>query len=213
MKKISLLLRLGIVLGCGFILTGCEGKSENAATSNSSSTSAATVKPTKIEQSSGSSSKKKTISSPEEAAAEKIELRRPVEWSEDWQGLKTSINEVGLGTFNKDDQISTLFDGTGLVSVHFVIENTSDHDFMTYPNQATAVVNGQQVTSELLLGGSVSGDILSNVKKEGSIYFDIPEMKDIKEVSEIRLKWDANNPASDDYQNNRKEYDITISLK
>lgn len=49
--------------------------------------------------------------------------------------------------------------------------------------------------------------------KKGSIYFVIPEMQEIKEVSEIRLKWCANNPASNDYRNNKKEYDITISLK
>ncbi len=47
-------------------------------------------------------------------------------------------------------------------------------DFDTYPDQATMVVEGQQIEAEMFLSDSIGGEILSGVTKEGIVTFSVP---------------------------------------
>lgn len=208
MKKI---LGLGMVLVCGMTLAACGGGNSESGTSAEPAKSAQNTKTSTTET-------QETQNSSVEQEAEKDlnqgeAAKYSTDWSEDWDGLKFSIPEVSIALSNDELKKDAMIEGEAIMGVNFVFENTAKNDFDTYPDQATAVVNGQQVEAEMLASDNLGGEILSGVKKEGLVVFDIPKLDDPKSVDEIRLKWNSSNPDAEDMDNMYHEYDVTIKLK
>ena len=135
------------------------------------------------------------------------------DWSEDWNGLVTKITDVSIAKMEKASMEEYGMDGDGLVGVKFTIENTSDKDFNTYPDQGTLVIDGQQIEASMIASEHIGGDILKGVKKEGVIAFIVPTLNDVTAISELRLKWNSNFDTDNYEEESYKNNDITIKLK
>ena len=70
-------------------------------------------------------------------------------FSEDWNGLTTNINKVVIVELSDDEIEMQGLENKYAVQVYFEITNNSDMDFDTYPDQATMVVEGQQIEAEM----------------------------------------------------------------
>ena len=81
-------------------------------------------------------------------------------FSEDWNGLTTNINKVVIVELSDDEIEMQGLENKYAVQVYFEITNNSDMDFDTYPDQATMVVEGQQIEAEMFLSDSIGGEIL-----------------------------------------------------
>lgn len=135
-------------------------------------------------------------------------------YSDDWKGLKTKITEVAIVKMEASAMEKMMMEGEGIVSVKFELENNSDQDdFNTYPDQATLLVDGQQLDASMFGSDSVGGELLKSAKKEGIVNFEIPKLKDVKAIKDVRLKWTSSVDTDDYSDENIKEFDVTIDLK
>jgi len=91
-------------------------------------------------------------------------------WSEDFAGLKTEIQKVVV-----TDIAPTVEDENAkasAVGVKFLIENTTDHMFTTYPDQAILITStGEQIDMpDMWISDHIGGDIHEGVIKEGMLF-------------------------------------------
>lgn len=177
------------------------------------------VKPAKVENTKKSSSKSSTTPS-EKKAEKEVETKGVISradfdtnWSEEWHGLTTTITNVSIVKMEAETMAQSGLKGEGMVALKFVLENKGEADLSSYPDQATLVIDGQQVESNMAVSDSVGGEILTGVKKEGAVIFDIPTLTDPTAISEIRVKWQSSDTQSDDLDDMFKDNDITITLK
>jgi len=133
-------------------------------------------------------------------------------FSEEWNGLTTNINKGVIVELSDDEIEMQGLENKYDVQVYFEITNNSDMDFDTYPDQATMVVEGQQIEAEMFLSDSIGGEILSGVTKEGMVTFSVPKIEDVSNVSKIRLKWSASYDIENYDENNYKDFDVTFDL-
>ncbi|RRK10245.1 DUF805 domain-containing protein [Lactiplantibacillus garii] len=101
----------------------------------------------------------------------------------------------------------------GIVKVHMSIK--AGHDISTFPDQGTLnTSNGQQVEADLSSSDSLGGDLNTGATKDGNIYFFLPKLDKVSDLTSLRLKWDAHydtNNYEDD--NSHKTFDATLNLK
>ncbi|WP_133620431.1 hypothetical protein [Paenilisteria rocourtiae] len=128
---------------------------------------------------------------------------------ENYNGLNFTISHVLIAKATQKFMDENNLTTNGLVSVHFSIDNTSTHDFTTFPDQAELVVDSQQVDADLNNSDHIGGSIYKGVKKEGDIHFFVPEINDVNNIKELRLKW----LSSDQNAHDTKEHDIVINLQ
>ncbi|HGZ2521546.1 TPA: DUF4352 domain-containing protein, partial [Enterococcus faecalis] len=114
-----------------------------------------------------------------------------VSFSEDWQGLKTSISKVVIAELSKSEMENQKLENRYVAQVYFKIENTSDKDFNVYPDQGTLVIEGQQIDADMWFSDDLGGEILHGVTKEGMVTFSIPKISNVDNVPNIRLIWRA----------------------
>ncbi|MBC2303423.1 hypothetical protein [Listeria booriae] len=129
--------------------------------------------------------------------------------NEKFNGLNFIISDVLIGKATKDYMLENNLTTDGLVSIHFQIDNSSNHDFTTYPDQAELVINGQQINADLTNSDNIGGSIYKSVKKEGNVFFLIPNIGDVNNINELRLKW----LSSDQNTHDTKEHDIVLNSK
>ena len=136
-------------------------------------------------------------------------------WSEDFNGLKLDIQKVVL-----TDKAPTSDDENAkasAVGVKFRIENTSDHMFTTYPDQAVLVTStGEQIDMpDMWISDDVGGDIHEGVIKEGNVIWYL-ERGQAEAVEWIKLEWNATDTAledASDYENAYKTFSVKLDLK
>ncbi|MEQ6218301.1 hypothetical protein ABMB44_05760 [Levilactobacillus brevis] len=57
------------------------------------------------------------------------------------------------------------------------------------------------------------GDLDSGTQTDGNIYFLLPSLDEISDLSDIRLKWSADYDTDDyDDDNDYKDFDVTLQL-
>ncbi|EIB6810865.1 DUF4352 domain-containing protein, partial [Enterococcus faecalis] len=115
-----------------------------------------------------------------------------VSYSEDWQGLKTSISKVVIAELSESEMKNQNLENKYIAQIYFKIENTSDKDFNVYPDQGTLVIEGQQISADMWFSDDIGGEILRGVTKEGMVTFSIPKLSNVKNIPNIRLIWSAN---------------------
>lgn len=205
---------LGLTMICGLLLAGCNNSNQEKGKTAVPAKNAENTKKSTIKESSEELTVESTVESTEELITNPSFFEYTVDWSEDWNGLKISIDSVKIVKFDTPEQAENFqAEGEGAIGVSFIVENNSDVDLETYPDQSTMVVNGQQIDANISMSDSIGGEILSGVRKEGIVTFDIPKMEDSEAINNIRLKWDASDWNSDDMDNSFKDFDVTIELK
>lgn len=175
----------------------------------------ADVKPAKVENTKKSTTKSSTSQSEKEVETKGVISRADFEtnWSEEWHGLTTTITNVSIVKMEADTMAQSGLKGEGMVALKFVLENNGEADLSSYPDQATLVIDGQQIDSNMAVSDSVGGEILTGVKKEGAVIFDVPALTDPTAISEIRVKWQSSDTQSEDLDDMFKDNDVTITLK
>lgn len=196
MKKI--IVAMGTLLVLSLSLVGCGSD----ASSNDSKKEKA--KDTKTSQT------KKEEKSNDKGVIERQKYN--VTWSEDWKGLKTKIDQVSVVKMEESALKETGEKGQGIIGVKFYLENNGDKDFNTYPDQATILVDGQQIEATMLASDHIGGELLRGAKKEGVVSFVIPKMESAKNYKEIRLKWDSDYDTENYEEDSSHDHDITINL-
>ncbi|AHI40555.1 hypothetical protein [Enterococcus faecalis] len=135
-----------------------------------------------------------------------------VSFSEDWQGLKTSISKVIIAELSKSEMENQKLENKYVAQVYFKIENTSDKDFNVYPDQGTLVIEGQQIDADMWFSDDLGGEILHGVTKEGLVTFSIPKISNVDNVPNIRLIWRANFDTDNYNEESSKDFDVSFDL-
>lgn len=136
-------------------------------------------------------------------------------WTEDFNGLKLDIQKVVV-----TDKAPTAEDENAKVSavgVKFRVENTSDHMFTAYPDQAVLVTStGEQIDMpDMWISDDVGGDIHEGVIKEGNVIWYL-ERGQAEAIEWIKLEWLATDTAledANDYENAYKTFSVKLDLK
>lgn len=133
-------------------------------------------------------------------------------WEGDWRGLESEIQIVSV-----TDDIEEDADGnSSAVGVKFKIENTTEHKFDTYPDQATLITStGEQVEANLIASDSIGGDIGEGVIKEGVVLFFL-ERGDAESIEWVNLEWNTTDDESkedEDYGDMRETNEVKLELE
>lgn len=203
MKKVY----LGVFIGVNLLFLSACSSPEGEKTVSKGSATAQTE--SIVESSAENTTESSTIES-NNATVDRAEYS--ANFSEDWNGLTTNINKVVIVELSDDEIEMQGLENKYAVQVYFEITNNSDMDFDTYPDQATMVVEGQQIEAEMFLSDSIGGEILSGVTKEGIVTFSVPKIEDVSNVSNIRLKWSASYDTENYDEDNYKDFDVTFDL-
>ncbi|ASG80303.1 DUF805 domain-containing protein [Lactiplantibacillus pentosus] len=131
-----------------------------------------------------------------------------------WTGSTFKIDKV---TVYKTDGAYTIGSGSdkrdfnGVVKVHMSIH--AGRDISAYPTQAKLSTNdGQQVDADMD-SDDFDGDLNSGTDTDGNLYFELSKLSSVKDITSIRLKWDASYDTDDyDDDNDFKTYDATLNL-
>ena len=222
MKKVSLLLLLGLFI---FPLAACGGgNGESSDVSSSSSANQANVSNTKKESSSGNkkdssllvnNKKYKKLAINSGANDSKIidEKDFKTSWSDNsWSGVNMQIDEVSILKVSDFKNYSDQ-EYQGFVVVHFIIDN-SEKDVNLYPEQATLVTNSGEQTEGSYELDHFAGELMKGSKVQGYAAYPLTNLDSVDSINQIRLKFrgDYN---TDDYndENYSHDYDITIDLQ
>lgn len=133
------------------------------------------------------------------------------DWSEDWRGLITKINKVVIVELSDDYVESEGLTSKYVTQVYFSLENSSEEDFNTFPDQSTLVIAGQQIDSAFN-SDDIGGEIMGGVTKEGIITYEIEKPINVSDVKEIRIKWSAHKESETYEAEDYKEYDVRLDL-
>ncbi|KXG10681.1 hypothetical protein AT864_01272 [Anoxybacillus sp. P3H1B] len=135
-------------------------------------------------------------------------------WSDDFKGLKTTIQKVvasdkAPGLDEEGNEITT-----SAVGVKFQIENTTEGKFTTYPDQAVLVTStGEQIeTPDMFVSDHLGGEIDKGVIKEGDVIWYL-KRGNAEKIQWIKLKWSAHVGGEDNFEGETKEYEIELKLK
>ena len=203
MKKVY----LGVFIGINLLfLSACSSPEDKKTVTQGS----ATAQTESIVESSAENTTESSNVESNSATVDRAEYS--ANFSEDWNGLTTNINKVVIVELSDDEIEMQGLENKYAVQVYFEITNNSDMDFDTYPDQATMVVEGQQIEAEMFLSDSIGGEILSGVTKEGIVTFSVPKIEDVSNVSNIRLKWSASYDTENYDEDNYKDFDVTFDL-
>ncbi|KRO27647.1 hypothetical protein DY78_GL003065 [Lactiplantibacillus fabifermentans DSM 21115] len=131
-----------------------------------------------------------------------------------WANSTFKINRV---TVYKTDGTYTNGSGSdkqefhGIIKVHMSIH--AGRDISAYPTQAKLSTNdGQQVEADSD-SDDFDGELNSGTDSNGDLYFILPKLSSVKNITSVRLKWDADYD-TDDYEDDNafKTFDATINL-
>lgn len=134
------------------------------------------------------------------------------DFSEDWNGLITSIDKVVVVELSDEEKENSMLENNFVVQVYYKITNNGDKDFNTYPDQGIMVIEGQQVDSEMFGSDSIGGEIMKGVTKEGLVTYSVPKIENVDAVKDIRLKWSADYDTDSWDEEFHKEFDVTFNL-
>ncbi|MCI3194768.1 hypothetical protein GXP75_03550 [Bacillus sp. HU-1818] len=127
-----------------------------------------------------------------------------VNWSEKENDTTFKIDRVGIV---KDEMESG---AEGAIAVHFTINNESDKDITTFPDQGTLLTNTkEQIDASLSLSEDIGGEIMSGAKKEGYVLYPVKKLSGPNEIKSVRIKWDY--WPDKNVTSNVKEFDINLN--
>lgn len=137
------------------------------------------------------------------------------DYTSSWAGSTFAITTVDVYKTDSEYTQGSGNDKTsfnGIVKVHMNIQ--AGRDISTYPAQATLNTNdGQQVDADISDSDDFDGDLNSGAKTSGNVYFLLPTLDDVSDLTNIRLKWSADYDTDDyDDENSNKDFDVSLQL-
>lgn len=137
-------------------------------------------------------------------------------WNDNWNGLKSEIQKVVVTDNAPEVYDDEDTDSSSAVGMKFKMENTTDHKFETYPDQATLVTStGEQVEADMFISDHLGGDIDKGVIKEGDVVFFL-ERGEAESIEWVKFEWtvtDSELEDQGDYDNDTKNYEVELELK
>ncbi|MEK5036345.1 hypothetical protein MKY96_33485 [Paenibacillus sp. FSL R7-0302] len=129
-------------------------------------------------------------------------------WSDDYEGLKTTVKKIVVS-----NEVPLDGNKKPAVGVSFTIENTTKDTFTTYPDQAVLVTStGEQVEADMHQSEIIGGEIYEGVTKKGGVIFFLKEGH-VEDIKWITLKWLTHKGGSSDItRDNQKNYDVKIEF-
>jgi hypothetical protein len=201
-----LLTASALLLSIALITSACSDLAEGLA----EPTATAKVDTPSEPASSQSASQAVAEPAPSEEAPADIWTRYESTWEDDFGGLKTRIDRVGVTDTAPDEEKGT--NDASYVGVRFYLENTTTELFTTYPDQATLVTStGEQIDSPDFFNGDgdVGGEIDEGVIKEGTVMWKLQRGHAL-DIKWIKLKWRAYK--GDSYSGGR-DYEVKLNLQ
>lgn len=133
-------------------------------------------------------------------------------WSDNFNGLEIEIQKVAVTNEAPAEDGSD--DTQSAVGVKFKMENTTEDKFTTYPDQAELVTStGEQIDMpDMWLSDSLGGEIDKGVIKEGDIVWYL-ERGEADKIEWIKMSWNARSGPEDDFEAERKEFEVELELK
>jgi len=136
-------------------------------------------------------------------------------YSETWSESTFSIDKVTVYQTDGEYSEGSGHDKTsfnGIVKVHMAIDAGRDID--AYPTQATlSTSDGQQVDADMSDSDDFDGELDSGTQTDGNVYFLLPKLDDVSDLTSIRLKWSADYDTDDmDDDDAYKDFDATLQL-
>jgi len=134
-------------------------------------------------------------------------------WSDDYNGLKLEIEKVV--TTDKAPAEDGSDKKASAVGVKFKLTNTTKDKFTTYPDQAVLVTStGEQIdVPSMLASDNLGGEIDEGVSKEGNIIWYLKKDGTAKDITWIKLSWNARKGAEDNFDDAGKKYEVKLDLK
>ncbi|HFL0016837.1 TPA: hypothetical protein ACGXXK_000275 [Listeria monocytogenes] len=134
-------------------------------------------------------------------------------WSEDWKGLQTKISSVSVFKVDSAKLAEDGEDGEGLIVVNYELNNNSEIDFNTYPDQGVLVADGKQIDASMINSDDLGGELMQGVSKDGAVVYILPTLNDVSDIKDIRLTWSASYETDNYEEDSFKDYDARITLK
>ncbi|WP_276918278.1 hypothetical protein [Aneurinibacillus aneurinilyticus] len=134
-------------------------------------------------------------------------------WEDNYKGLKTEINRAVISNeLEITDQQGQLKKVSG-IGFNFVLHNTTEGKFTTYPDQAVLVTStGEQIeTPYRRATKSIGGEIDKGVTKEGNVTY-ILERGNADKIKWIKLTWWAHQGPETKLDSPTKEYEIELKI-
>lgn len=121
-----------------------------------------------------------------------------------WNAASVTVNNITVY------KLSKAYEGKyhGVIKLNLNVKTNRDIDI--YPTQGTLVVNGEQHedTPE-----NWDGEISKGVTKSGNVMFLVKSLKSVKDVKQLRYKFDGDYDTDDyDDDNSNHTYDMTLNL-
>jgi type II secretory pathway pseudopilin PulG len=194
-----------------FVIANLSGGSDD---SSSSDTKQASTKQTKDADDTGKTTGD-TIPVDNQTATVLSKQVYDPNWSDStWAGTTVKIDKVSvikikpLTDHDEDDNVYN-----GVVKVHYVVSPTRDINF--YATQGVLNTDdGQQVDANDYTSDDFDGEINKGATKSGNVIYTLKTLKNVKDIKNLRLKWDANYE-TDNYEDDNSDhtYDITVNLQ
>ncbi|HHR3168042.1 hypothetical protein [Listeria monocytogenes] len=134
-------------------------------------------------------------------------------WSDDWKGLQTKISSVSVFKVDSAKLAEDGEDGEGLIVVNYELNNNSEIDFNTYPDQGVLVADGKQIDASMINSDDLGGELMQGVSKDGAVVYILPTLNDVSDIKDIRLTWSASYETDNYEEDSFKDYDARITLK
>ncbi|MGM0836060.1 MAG: hypothetical protein ACQEV7_07875 [Bacillota bacterium] len=209
MKKLLVLLMAVFLVACGNAATNelNEKDTDKAEAKTGDNATPASTEPEEAEET------EEEAPAEEEAESEDVwTYYNDATWSDDFNGLKFEIMKVVV-----TDKAPTIEDESAqasAVGVKFRFENTTEDKFTTYPDQATLVTStGEQLDfPDMWISDSLGGEIDKGVIKEGNVIWYL-ERGEAEAIEWIKVSWDAHVGSEEEWDGERKEYEVELKLK
>ncbi|MFC6259466.1 DUF805 domain-containing protein [Levilactobacillus fujinensis] len=100
----------------------------------------------------------------------------------------------------------------GIIKVHMGIH--ANQNIITYPAQGTLTTNtNQKIKADISDSDMFAGELNKGTRVEGNIYYLVPKLADVGDITSVRVKWKANYRTNNGTgPNDHKYYDTTIYL-
>lgn len=193
---------LGAILLLGGVLTACNDAPE--------------INGENSEAKTGENATKKVDAKPEKEEEKEADIWTyydDANWSDDFNGLQMEIQKVVV----TENAPTAEDEGAeeSAVGMKFRMENTTDHKFEAYPDQATLVTStGEQIEADMFLSDNIGGEIDKGVIKEGDVLFYL-ERGEAEAVEWVKFEWfvtDVELDESGDYDNSMKTIEVELEL-
>nr|WP_158330056.1 hypothetical protein [Brevibacillus laterosporus] len=129
-------------------------------------------------------------------------------WEDNYDGLITKVERIALADSVQIDNETT----ADIVNAKFILTNTTQNKFTTYPDQARLVTStGEQIEMPIYWTKAIGGEIDKGVTKESVVYWKL-DRGNVDKLEWVKLKWATRKGPANKHDSPEKEYEIEIKV-